>query len=168
MPPDVVDNARKAKPRSDFSYTQHFSTRKSALYKWSHCYNAHNLSEIVQCFCLNHTEHNQKVQAKLTQILLAAHSGRFTNEYVFSHESSIPPPSHSLKDSFHCGKKIETLDSIAPAVLAHAVRTATVFDCAVLIQIFRPGSALTISQVYSKETVEHEGGLHSKQTILAA
>ena len=97
-----------------------------------HCYNAHTLSEVVQCFCLNHTEGSQKLQAKLTQILLAAYSGPFTNDFVFSHESSFPPPSLTLKDSLHCGKNDNILDSIAPADLAHAVRTATVLDCDVL------------------------------------
>ena len=43
-------------------------------------------------------------------------------------------------------------------------------DCSVLIQIFRPGSAVkdVFVPVYSREVVKHEGGLHSQQKILAA
>ena len=61
-------------------------------------------------------------------------------------------PHFTLKDSLHCGKKDEILDSITPADLAHAVRTATVLDVAVLIQIFRPGVSMKAGYILNKQS----------------
>ena len=49
-------------------------------------------------------------QAKVTQLLMAVHSGRKINEGVFSHESSLHPLSFTRKENMHHGTKSEILD----------------------------------------------------------
>ena len=51
-----------------------------------------------------------------------------------------------MKGSLHRGNKDEMLDCIAPA--DHAHQTAAVLDGSVLIQNFRPGSVVAISQTH--------------------
>ena len=85
-------------------------------------------------------------QARTTQILLAANSGRIINDYVFSHESSTLPPSLTRKGSLHHGNKSEILDCIVHADLDNQrpVTTDAVLYSAVLIKLLCPGSSMTI------------------------
>ena len=70
--------------------------------------------------------------AKVTQLMLAVHSGCKINEGVFTHESSPHPPLLTRK----------ILDCIVPRDLDNhrPVTTADVMDGAVLVQMLRPGS----------------------------
>ena len=74
-------------------------------------------------------------QAKTTQILFAAKSGRIINDYVFSHESSTIPPSLTRKGILHHRNTSEILDCFVPADLDNQrpVTTNAVLNCAVLI-----------------------------------
>lgn len=89
-------------------------------------------------------------QAKMTQVLLAAHSGRNISESVFSHESSVYPPSLTRKGCMHHGVKSEILDCIVPVDLSNCrpVTTAAVLDGAVLVQMLRPRNVLTIGDYF--------------------
>ena len=82
---------------------------------------------------------------------MAAYFGRVINDYVFSHESSTLPPSLSQKESLYHGNKSEILGCIVPADLDNQrpVTTAAVLDGAVLIQMLRPGSAMTIRDYFT-------------------
>ncbi|XP_051797479.1 uncharacterized protein LOC127531687 [Acanthochromis polyacanthus] len=90
-------------------------------------------------------------QAKVTQLLLAVHSGCKIDERVFSHESSPHPPSLTRKGKMHHGNKSEILDCIVPRDLDNhrPVTTAAVLDGDVLVQMLRPGSAVTIGQYFT-------------------
>lgn len=86
----------------------------------------------------------------MTQLLLAVHSGRNINEEVFSHENSPHPPSFTRKGQMHHGTKSEILDYIVLRDLDNhrPVTAAAVLDGAVLVQMFRPGSAETIGRYF--------------------
>ena len=90
-------------------------------------------------------------QAKVTQILLVAHSGRNINKSVFSHESSAHHPSLTRKGHMHHGTKSEILDCIVPADLNNCrpVMTAAALDGSVLIQMLHPGSTVTIGDYFT-------------------
>ena len=68
--------------------------------------------------------------------MMAANSGHIINDYVFSHKSSTLSSSLTLNRG---NKEV-------PSDLAHAVTTDAVLDGSVFISIFRPESAMTISQ----------------------
>ena len=65
-------------------------------------------------------------------------TGHIINDYVFPYESSTL----TLKGSLCRGNKVEILDCIVPADLAH------VLDGAVLISIFRPESAVSQTSLF--------------------
>ncbi|KAL7395746.1 hypothetical protein ABVT39_022389 [Epinephelus coioides] len=90
-------------------------------------------------------------QAKVTQLLLAVHSGRKIDERVFSHESSPHPPSLTRKGKMYHGNKSEILDCIVPRDFDNhrPVTTPDVLDVAVLVQMLHPGSAVTIGQYFT-------------------
>ena len=96
-------------------------------------------------------------QAKTTQIMLAANSCRIINDYVFSHESYTLPPSLTRKGSLHHGNKSEILDCIVPADLDNQrpATTDAVLDCAVLVQMLRPGSYVAIRGYFTDVFVPH-------------
>lgn len=90
-------------------------------------------------------------QAKVIQLLLAVHSGRKIDEGVFSHESSPHPPSLTRRGKMHHGNKSEILDCIVTRDLDNRrpLTTAAVLDGAVLVQMLRPGSAVTFGQYFT-------------------
>ena len=89
--------------------------------------------------------------------MLAANSGRILNDYVFSHESYTLSPSPTRKGSLHHGNKSEILDYIVPADLDNLrpVTTFAVLDCAVLVQMLRPGSSVAIRGYFTDVFVPH-------------
>lgn len=96
-------------------------------------------------------EHKDQ-QTKITQLLLAAHSGRTIDETVLSHESTYFPPSLTRRGRMHHGNKSEILDCIIPADLENQrrpVTTSAVLDGAVLINMLCPGNAYTIGQYFN-------------------
>lgn len=96
-------------------------------------------------------------QAKVTQILQASHSSRNIDELMFSHESSAQPPSLIQKGHLHHGTKSEILDCIVPVDFDNCrlVMIAAVLDGAVLIQMLRPGSAVTIGDYFTDVFLPH-------------
>ena len=140
MPPDVVDNVRNVKDIGFQLYTTFLNKRVSSQ---EEAFTATLHKTVLKLFKASLSEPRRKSkvfvikyqQAKTTQILLAANSGRFFNDYVFSHESSTLPPSLTYKGSLHHGNKSEILDCIVPADLDNQrpVTTNELLDCAVLI-----------------------------------
>ena len=98
MPPNVVDNVREVKYIGFQQYTTFLNKRVSSQ---EEAFTATLHKTNLELFKASLSEPQRKSevsliknqQAKTTQILLAANSGRIINDYVFSHESSIPPPS---------------------------------------------------------------------------
>ena len=156
MPPDVVDNVRKVKDiglqrykafvdkrimSQDEAFTEPIPHIKLKLFKAS-LSQPHQKSEVAVI---------KDQQTKVIKILLAAHSGRNISESVFSHESSTHPPSLTRKGHMHHGNKSEILDCIVPKDLDNRrpVTTAAVLDGAVLIQMLRPRSSVTIGDYFT-------------------
>ena len=98
MPPDVVDNVREVKYIGFQQYTTFLNNRVSSQ---EEAFTATLHKTNLELFKASLSEPQRKSevsltknqQARTTQILLAANSGRIINVYVFSHESSTPPPS---------------------------------------------------------------------------
>lgn len=90
-------------------------------------------------------------QAKVSQILLAAHSGRNISESVFKHESSELPPALTQKGKMYHGTKSEILECIMSdtAVDTRPHTSCAVLDGPVLVQMLRPGNATTIGHYCS-------------------
>ena len=159
MPPDVVDNVTMWEKwkTSDCSYTQHFSTSESTLKKRLSL--LHYTKPIWSCsslVCLNSAENRRYVSSKANKRKLP----RFSLQPILVKSSttmysptkvSTYPPSLTRKGSLHHGNKSEILDCIVPADLDNQrpVTTPAVLDGAVLIQMLRPGSAVTIRDYYT-------------------
>ena len=134
IPPDVVDNVRKVKNIGLERYKAFVDKR---IYSQEEAFTATIPHTKLKLFTSSLSQPRQKSevaivkdqQAKLTQILLAAHSGRNINESVFSHESSAHPPSLTGKGYMYHGNKSEILDCIVPANLDNR-RPETTGRCA--------------------------------------
>ena len=90
-------------------------------------------------------------QAKVSQILLAAHSGRNITEGVLKHESSEMPPTLTRKGTMHHNTKSEILQCLGSntAVETKPLTSCAVLDGPVLVQMLRPGNATTIGHYCS-------------------
>ena len=89
----------------------------------------------------------KKQQAKSTDILIAAQSGRDV-ESVFKHESSEHPPALTRKGKMYHGVKSEILECIAPNTHDQPApqTTCVVNDGPVLVHMLRPKNVLTVLQ----------------------
>lgn len=156
MPQDVVDNVRKVKDIGSKRYQEFVDKR---IRSQEEAFTAPVTHTRLKLFKASSDQSHKKSevavvkdqQAKVTQLLLAVHSGRNINEEVFSHENSPHPPSLTRKGQMHHGTKSEILDCIVPRDLDNhrPVTTAAVLDGAVLVQMLRPGSAETIGCYFS-------------------
>ena len=156
MPPEVVDNVRKVKDIGMQRYRAYVDKRVRSQ---EEAFNVPIRLTRLKLFKASFSQPRQKSevavvkdqQAKVTQLLLAVHSGRAINESVFSHESSPHPPSLTRKGQMHHGTKSEILDCIVPKNLDNhrPVTTAAVLDGAVLVHMLRPGSAVTIGHYFT-------------------
>ena len=94
MPPDMVDNVRKVKDIRLQLYTT-FLNKRVSTQEEAFTATLHKTNLKLFKSCLSEPRRKSEVsviksqQAKTTQILLAANSGRIINDYVFSQESSI-------------------------------------------------------------------------------
>ena len=97
---------------------------------------------------LSEPRRKSEVKQKVPSFCWQPNSGRIINDYVFSHESSTLPTSLTRKGSLHHGSKSEILDRIVPADIDNQrpVTTAAVLGGAILIQMLRPGSYVTIKE----------------------
>lgn len=156
MPPDVVDSVREVKNIGMKRYTVFVDKRVRSQ---EEAFTAPIPLTRLKLFKAPISQRCNKSevavvkdqQAKISQLLLAVHSGRKIDEGVFSHESSPHPPSLTRKGKMHHGNKSEILDCIVPRDLDNhrPVTTAAVLDGAVLVQMLRPGSAVTIGQYFT-------------------
>lgn len=156
MPPDVVDNVRKVQDIGMKIYNEFVDKR---IRSQEEAFTAPIPHTRLKLFKARLSQPRSKSEvalvkdqhAQVTQLLLAVHSGREINEGVFSHESSHHPPSLTRKGKMHHGNKSEILDCIVPRDLDkhRPVTTAAVLDGAVLVQMLRPGSAVTIRQYFT-------------------
>lgn len=161
MPPDVVDNVRNVKDFGLQLFTAFLNKRVSSQ---EEAFTAPIHKSSLKLFKVSLSEPRRKSevsvikdqQAKNTDILLAANSGR-SIDYVFSHESSAFPPSLTRKGSMYHGDKSEILDCIVPADLDNhrPATTAGMLDGAVLIQMIRPGSNVTIEDYFTDKFVPY-------------
>ena len=157
MPPEVVDNVRKVK---DIGLQKYKAFVDKRIYSQEEAFTAAIPHTKLKLFTSYLSQPRQKSevaiikdqQAKITQILLAAHSGRNINESVFSHESSTYPPSLTRNGYMHSGLKSEILSCIVPENFDNLSpeTTAAVLDGAVLVQMLRPINVVTIGD-YFKE-----------------
>ena len=161
MPPVVVDNVREVKNIGMKRYTLFIDKR---IRSQEEAFTAPIPLTRLKMFKAPFSQPSNKSevavvkdqQAKVTQLLLAVHSGREIDEGVFSHESSPYPPSLTRKGKMHHGTKSEILDCIVPRDLDNhrPVTTAAVLDGAVLLQMLRPGSAVTIGHYFTDVFVQ--------------
>ena len=156
MPPEVVDNVRKVK---DIGLKRYKSFADKRIISHQEAFTAPITNTKLKLFKDSLSQQRRKSevavvkdqQAKVTQILLAAHSGRHIDESVFSHESSVDPPSLTRNGNLHHGTKSEILDCIVPADLENhrPLTTAAVLDGAVLVQMLRPRNSVTIGAYFT-------------------
>lgn len=157
MPPDVVDNVRKVKDIGLEKYTTYVNKR---IISQEEAFTAPIPHVKLKLFKNALTQPRRKSdvavvkdqKAIVTHILLAANSGRNINENVFSHDTSANPPSLTRKGQMHHGTKSEILDCIIAVDLdthTRPVTTAAVLDGAVVIQMLRPGTAVTIRDYFN-------------------
>lgn len=152
MPPDVVENVRKVKNIGVQKYQEFLEKRITSQQE---AFTATIPNTKLKLFKTALSQPRQKSvvavmkdhQSKVTQILLAAHSGRKMDSTVFSHETSEHPPSLTKNGNLHHGTKSEILDCILPADLDNrkAETTAAVLDGAVLVRMLRPTNSVTIA-----------------------
>lgn len=156
MPQSVIDNMLKARGIGMKGYEEYLEKRISSQ---KEPFTATLSLTKVKVFKTASSQPQRKSdvaaykdqQAKVTHLLLAAQSGRSINESVFSHECSLYPPSLTRKGQMHHGLKSEILDCIVPKEMesGRPATTAAVLDGAVLVQMLRPGSSVTIGQYFS-------------------
>lgn len=157
MPPYVVDNVRNVKDigmqryrafldkrvtSQEEAFTAPIKLTQLKLFKASLAQPCHKPNVAVF----------KDQQANVTQLLMAVQSGRTINESVFSHETSRHPPSLTRRGQMHHGTKSEILDCIVPKTLDNQrpATTAAVLDGPLLVQMLRPGGAVTIGQYFTE------------------
>ena len=155
MPPHVVENVRKVK---DIGFIRYKAFVEKRVMSQEEAFTAPITQTRLKLFKASLAQPEKKSeiavmkdqQAKVTKLLLAVHFGRNINEGVFAHGSSPYPPSLTRKGQMHHGTKSEILDCIVPKDLDNnrPVTTVAVLDGAVLVQMLRPRSAVTIGQYF--------------------
>lgn len=152
MPDEVVQNVRNVKTIGAKMY-QEFLQKRIVTQEVAFTAPIHQCKLKLFKSALTTPQSNKSAvaimkdqQTKVSQILLAAQSGRNISESVFKHESSAYPPSLTRKGMMHHGTKSEILQCIVPDAAGNGRphTSAAVLDGPVLIQMLRPGNALTI------------------------